>query len=349
MIVLKKYLKYARTGERDLAKPTENDPDSLFEEDVAHALRQAGFEVEYQVGSAGFLIDLGVRHPDNQSEFILGIECDGASYHSARSARDRDRIRQSVLERNGWSIYRVWSTDWFKNKEKEVGKLLQRIQWDLKGKKNDSAMDKTTQVQSEFDKPSFTRKEEEKKPGALSGPYQKASISDINALKEEYHRKHGSDNVIEALIEKISSVESPIHRNILFSDIVDYLGYGKMGRRIKRNIENALESIVTKETIFCNNGFVYHRETELKVRDRSKLPSEYRKIENIPPEEIQKAMVLLLEKSYGAEAEELIKETGALFGINRIYQGTYEVLEENLSKLIDRGDAYMRGGKVYAS
>ena len=47
--------------------------------------------------------------------FLCGVECDGATYHSAKSARDRDRLRQEVLERLGWDLYRIWSTDWFRD------------------------------------------------------------------------------------------------------------------------------------------------------------------------------------------------------------------------------------------
>lgn len=80
-----------------------------------------------QVGVAGFFIDLGVKHPARDGAFLLGVECDGSSYHSGRSARDRDRLRQEILVNLGWQIHRIWSTDWFKSRESEVGRLLKRI------------------------------------------------------------------------------------------------------------------------------------------------------------------------------------------------------------------------------
>ena len=76
-----------------------------------------------QVGVAGYFVDIGVRHHEWPHGFILGVECDGASYHSAKSARDRDRFRQEVLEGLGWQLHRVWSTDWFNNPQREVEKL----------------------------------------------------------------------------------------------------------------------------------------------------------------------------------------------------------------------------------
>jgi very-short-patch-repair endonuclease len=127
---LRAYLEYAEKGG---VVPTEvvdtgKEPDSPFEESVAHVLKQAGYSVVPQVGVAGYFIDIGVRHPSRPDEYLLGVECDGAMYHSALSARDRDRLRQDVLEHRGWKIHRIWSTDWFNNREAEIRRLLQRIE-----------------------------------------------------------------------------------------------------------------------------------------------------------------------------------------------------------------------------
>ncbi|MBK8646798.1 MAG: hypothetical protein IPN16_09715 [Gemmatimonadetes bacterium] len=111
---LKGYLHYAQTGVLETASFSGKEPDSDFELEVAHALRDRGYDVVAQVGIAGYFIDLAVRHPRKPDAFLLGIECDGMTYHSGLSARDRDRLRQQVLEGLGWNIHRIWSTDWFK-------------------------------------------------------------------------------------------------------------------------------------------------------------------------------------------------------------------------------------------
>jgi very-short-patch-repair endonuclease len=120
---LKGYLEYAETGRLETGETTGREPDSEFEEFVRDRLREKGFDVVSQVGVAGYFIDLAVKHP-KRSGYLLGIECDGASYHSSRSARDRDRLRQQVLERLKWNIYRIWSTDWFQNPEEELRRLI---------------------------------------------------------------------------------------------------------------------------------------------------------------------------------------------------------------------------------
>ncbi len=102
-------------------------PDSDFEIAVMNALRDEGFECVPQVGVAGFFIDLAVVDPGNPGRYLMGIECDGATYHSAKSARDRDRLRQNILERLGWNIRRIWSTDWFKNPQGELRPIIREL------------------------------------------------------------------------------------------------------------------------------------------------------------------------------------------------------------------------------
>ncbi|MCY4745655.1 DUF4011 domain-containing protein [Pelomonas sp. UHG3] len=123
----REYLEYAKTGLLPGPKPTETtrDADSDFELAVADALRGANYDVQLQVGVAGYFIDLGVRHPDRSGEYLAGIECDGVMYHSSLSARDRDRIRQEILELMGWRgrLIRVWSTDWFADPAGQLARL----------------------------------------------------------------------------------------------------------------------------------------------------------------------------------------------------------------------------------
>ncbi|MBN4054686.1 DUF4011 domain-containing protein [Nitrospira defluvii] len=126
--VFKDFLAYLETG---LLSRTgiDNDrgPDSDFEIAVMDALRCEGFECQPQVGVAGYFIDIGVIDPGKPGRYLMGIECDGASYHSAKSVRDRDRLRESHLVALGWCIRRIWSTDWFKNPQAELKPLIREL------------------------------------------------------------------------------------------------------------------------------------------------------------------------------------------------------------------------------
>ncbi|MCW8832684.1 MAG: AAA domain-containing protein, partial [Colwellia sp.] len=124
---LKSFLSFAQTGKLQQQKHTGKQPDSDFEISVMNALKLEGFNCVPQVGVAGYFIDLAVQDPGQPGRYLMGVECDGATYHSAKSARDRDRLRQSVLEGLGWNIKRIWSTDWFKNPQAQLKPIIEAL------------------------------------------------------------------------------------------------------------------------------------------------------------------------------------------------------------------------------
>ena len=124
---LKEFLRYCETGFLHEEKQTGKAPDSDFEIAVMKALAKHGYECEPQLGVAGYFLDLAVKNPNNPGEYLLAVECDGATYHSAKSSRDRDRLRQQILESLGWRIHRIWSTDWFKNSQEQMQILLEKL------------------------------------------------------------------------------------------------------------------------------------------------------------------------------------------------------------------------------
>ena len=115
---LKHFMEFAKDGPKAIAQAVMGSVggyDSLFEQAVADALRQRGWGVIPQIGESRFRIDLGIVHPDRPGDYLVGVECDGATYHSAATARDRDKVRAAILEGLGWKLVRVWSTDWWFN------------------------------------------------------------------------------------------------------------------------------------------------------------------------------------------------------------------------------------------
>ena len=133
---LRDYLDYAETGFASLSRQSvmgercaEEQPhfDSPFEQAVFRALEAKGLSLATQVGCSSYRIDVAVRDPRLPDAFVMGIECDGAMYHSGATARDRDRLRQNQLERMGWNIHRIWSSDWRANPAREVERVMARL------------------------------------------------------------------------------------------------------------------------------------------------------------------------------------------------------------------------------
>jgi very-short-patch-repair endonuclease len=158
--MLRRWLEYNASGILESGEPTEREPDSDFELFVMKQIQAIGREAVPQVGVAGYFIDIGVRHPQWPHGFVLGVECDGASYHSAKSARDRDRLRQEVLEGLGWRLHRVWSTDWFNNPQREAEKLRAAIS---------SRLDELKRREFEYVTPASRRSDKPQLPEAHEG------------------------------------------------------------------------------------------------------------------------------------------------------------------------------------
>ena len=99
-------------------------PVNAFELDVMNRLTEKGIPVTPQYGVSGYWLDFAWGHPDQAGRMVLAIEADGASYHSAYTARERDRLRQEILEIKGWRFHRIWSTAWFRNRDEEVARAV---------------------------------------------------------------------------------------------------------------------------------------------------------------------------------------------------------------------------------
>ncbi|WP_172592297.1 DUF559 domain-containing protein [Subtercola boreus] len=115
------FMKFMASRGADLGDgPNRNIPLNPFEIDVRDRLTAAGLNLDAQVGVGSYRLDFAARHPSKPGRHILAIEADGAAYHSGHTARERDRLRQQLLERRGWVFHRIWSTDWFNNADQEV-------------------------------------------------------------------------------------------------------------------------------------------------------------------------------------------------------------------------------------
>lgn len=143
--LLHEFMKNAKLGVNKLEDQVqvERDFDSKFEEEVYNKLVEKGLEVRKQVGSSGYRIDLAIVHKNFTNKYVLAIECDGASFHSSKTSRDRDRLRQQILESRGWKIHRIWSTDWFKNPDNQIAIILEKLNSIYQ--KSDENIEKTSQ------------------------------------------------------------------------------------------------------------------------------------------------------------------------------------------------------------
>ena len=155
---LKHFVEFAEKGPRAIAEAVQGSVggyESPFEKAVAEGLTRKGWHVVPQIGVSRFRIDLGIVHPDRPGDYLLGVECDGAMYHSAATARDRDKIRAGILSGLGWKLVRVWSTDWWIDRSS----ALERLHNDIVAALTQSRSGATDDTRTEFGRARGERRE----------------------------------------------------------------------------------------------------------------------------------------------------------------------------------------------
>ena len=335
---LKTFLQFAQRGILDVPQQTGRDFDSPFEEQVYKALARQGCEVQKQVGSKGFYIDLAIADPEQPGRYLLGIECDGAMYHSARSARDRDRLRQQVLESVGWKLHRIWSTDWFRNPERELKRVLQALQ-------EAKIYASETKTNKEPAAVAGLLREAETEAAAINlPPYEMAQLP-AGVAQKELHRH--SLHQLSVWVTEVVRVESPVHETEVFKRIADAAGAARIGNRIRESLEQAVRLAVNKNAIRKQGNYLWMATMRApELRDRSLLPASSRKISLIAPEELALAVQQAVRQSFGIEKDDVALHTVRLLGYGRLTEDMREVAEKTLQRLIVEGVLEEKNGVV---
>ncbi len=333
---LKMFLAYAQNKELLQIDAPLEDCDSPFEESVYEFLRSHGYQVHKQVGCAGYRIDLAVVDPQSPGRYLLGIECDGAMYHSSPVARDRDRLRQQVLEGLGWNIYRIWSTDWYKKREDSIGRLLEAIQ-------NSKTQFRSPEVETEdeiFDIIEIEDDETENSP-SIETVSPKDSILEYEICQSigidrncEIHEKHPDE--LALAINRIVEVEGPIHFNEVVRRLRNYWELKRAGKRIQNAIANAIVLSANRNDLIVKDDFLYHKNAPIKVRKRVNDPPA--KIELICVEEIGQAIRIVLETQHATSPDDLVTQVAHLLGFKVTRAATAQRINEVIENWIKIGE-----------
>jgi very-short-patch-repair endonuclease len=338
---LKTFLNYAATGKLDVPVQTLRPQDSAFEEQVLAALQREGYTVHAQVGCAGFFLDLAVVDDEHPGRYLLGIECDGAAYHNARSARDRDRLRQTVLEGLNWSIHRIWSTEWFRNPARELKKVMEAIA----GAKE--RLGRPAEVET---RPCAPAPEIVEQSYAVEEPSQdqkgavKYRMANLHIDLKDVDLHLVSADQISLWLAQVVDVESPVFWLEATRRVAAAAGVARIGSRIQEAFEHALHNGSGCGRFQVKDGFLWKKDMEAPpVRDRAGLPQSCKKIEYISPEEIRAAIVQIAQESFGATPSEIAHGACRLFGFGRVTDDVRLVIDQNRDELLGAGVLGQRG------
>jgi very-short-patch-repair endonuclease len=312
---LKTFLTFAQTGRLNQNAETGRALESPFEEAVHRALTARGYQLRPQVGSQGFYIDLAVVDPDQPGRYVLGIECDGVMYHRARSARDRDRLRQEVLESVGWRLHRIWSTDWFRDPARETDRAVAAIE-----EARQAALDQVDTPEEEpvSTLPTSLQREEPAQPGATAAPpYQVAQLPPVIRQKELHQHPAGR---LAAWVAEVVAVESPVHADEVTRRLALASGATQVGSRIRASVAAAIKVAGQMGSIRPQGDFLWTPTmpvAAVPVRDRSALPPASRKLAFIAPEELAAAVLAVVRDSFALEREAVALPAARLLGFAR--------------------------------
>lgn len=316
---LRNYLDFAERGAVALATTDDGSlgpAENPFEEAIAEALQQKGWDVRTQVGVSGYRIDLGVIDPERAGNYIAGIECDGATYHSSATARDRDKIREAVLVGLGWSILRIWSTDWFRNSEEVLSRIDEALHAlvDEERRRRESDLAAQEELESEEVVSASAELAEEFSDGDIG------IVADGTRFYDDDYR-----SALEAQILALVSKESPIREDNLVRELSSAHGFGRSGKQIRQRVRDCLGTCEVHSD--GRADFVWLEETfSQEIPFRMNL-------ERSPKEISQSEYNGLLSDERGFfEEEDSVRALAEKLGVARLTKETRELLTHVLEE-----------------
>lgn len=344
---LKYFLDYAERGTAALSEVAATNPDagteSYFEEEVSKALRSLGHEVHHQIGCSGYRIDMAIVDPERPGSYLLGIECDGANYHRSRTARDRDELRQSVLEGLGWKLHRIWSTDWWHSPKQELEKVEKAIER--------AKLDRSSPTVVRTEVPAKIELLEEEVEDDVEEAFPIIDRGAITALevykvyRQTYMHDDSGDSfeywMMKGELERLVEVEGPVLLQVAAKRLAPYWNVNKCTERFVDRVRHALSqtSVLTTDgdvsEVLWPSGITpdsYHG-----FRTPGDDPESKRKIGEIPLVEVINATAFVLRGQVSMPAEDLMRETAKLFGFQRTGASIQARISEAIERLVEDG------------
>jgi very-short-patch-repair endonuclease len=357
-LLLKHYLDFAEHGSRVQASDAddrETPATQGFAACVHDTLRDGGFDVERQVGCSKVRLDLAVKDADDEDRFLLGIECDGASYRTPGSARDRDRLRPQVLEGLGWHLYRIWSTEWLRNPTAEMERLRDVIEAVRRGerehevlpllaraagKRVETSSAQTSKAEDEDEDDSEKNGPGKRFPGVASY----ATVASATLGDPDDFGKDDAEIIVRLL--QIVEAESPIHVDEAARRVAASYGITRLTKTVQDRVARSVEMTGRDGTLFHRGDFLWNDESGVAVpraRDSELVP---REPELIAPEEFAEAAILVLAREFRLVRDDLIGQVAKILGFRHAGSRLRKHVSHGIDRLIETERAIEEEGQL---
>ena len=343
------YLKYA---EKRPKKPETDEKfewlDQSLEREVASEIEKMGYKVVPRVGVGSFRVDLGVLDPLDPDRFILGVLFDGDNYRTARTTRDRDRLREQILMNNGWRIYKIWSPDWVQQRNIEVKRLetaLAKATQNLKTSNHNPVAHENPLTVSKNQVQEMPSSELPQIEPYVLAELRQRSLIKLSRIKnkDRYIKQFRSE--VRRLIPQLVQVEAPIHSEFAYNRLNKILRIRGTAAQKEAYFDEVKK---LDKKIRIRGDYLWRKgddRVSIRAPDKDK-PNSDRLIQYIPFEEACKAMLLIANHSMGLSEQSLINETAHLLGFKRISSKIRQALSEVYEKAVEHGKLFEENGLV---
>ena len=361
---LKCFLDYAERGPVAIAERRSSDAEgeceSPFEVQICDALRSKGYTVHPQVGCSGYRIDLAIVDPERPGRYLVGIECDGANYHRSKTARDRDKLRESILIGLGWIIHRVWSTDWWERPAEELVRIEAAIEAARQKIHVQETVPEPAAQWIAAAPPMISKAPIAEVPlGALSQRpvlhepalpvYEPFTVREIKGTTDDFYDVK-SNSSIRALIEAVVSKEGPVSLDLVARRVAEHWGVGRVTARTVKRIEASTGKANVKVVREADMVFLWAPSQDPKTftlfrvageNENSKRDAEY-----LSPQEVANAALHVLEQHVSLPVADLVRETARLLGYQRTGPAVDKAMRGGIGLLVRKGGAKEENGMI---
>lgn len=332
---LRTFLIYAQTGlldtdGSDAAKQATMAAASRVSQDIAEVVRGAGYEVIERYGLAGLFLDLAVVDPAHRDRILLGIEIDGEQYRAAQCARDRDRLREAVLKRQGWHLYRVWTADWYQRPDEQATKLLAAL-----------AAAPRVEAEPDIEAPVASQALLESIPAAppSSVPAEATVPVEAEALGVPYveavlqpplhlELQDAPLAFLKEMVRQVVTAEGPVHEDDVITRVRTAWKLARAGSRVQTVLRQALAAATGIEAL--PGGFYQVPDVVPQARNRARPP------ERIAPSEMDAALLVAAKACVAGTRDQLVQTAARALGSKFASAAMRQALGAQLTSLISQ-------------
>lgn len=342
---LRSFLEYAERGKVALAHveySSKQKTKDAFVQSVANAIRTKGYEVNTNIGSSEYRIDIGVIDPENPERYMLGLLCDGYNYIISGSARDRNVTTPAVLSLLGWQTYNIWSVEWWDTPEQVLNAIIRKIEQIMAERTNETLSEDSYDVDTDDSQgPDVVASEilPEENCSVTSNEYRMTKLEMRHVETSAFSQGRYTRSVMTN-IQKIIKTEAPVSRQLVIKRILNSYDVRKGPR-----VNAYLAEIFTQMDLISSgtDDVFYWKDEEQRDNYSGYRTASGREASEIAPEEVAQAVSQVVRDQFAIDEEGLVRETSELFGFaavreqvaNSMKRGIDYALKNNMITLDD--------------